>query len=447
MKKFIFIFSVLLAVSCTDDTLTEETKVADATAVKDSLNTLRAGDGAYDVLGAGFNATGDFANANSAGFQVVDIARLKTAQPDRVVEEFPYSQAYNEVYGDDAKDYTETITRKVFAETTGIVPGLFAGTLDFSNITTNKYDNKYVYASYDVTVKNKRLRLNRTATQMQSYLTTSFTEDLVDLTPAELVADYGTHVATDIYTGGRLEVLFRSQTSNSNRDVAAKSLVKAGFLGIFGVAVTNDAQTIENSKNFDKKVWYKTRGGNPNIGIVGQANLDQSTPSLNFSNWQSSCSPSNSVLVDFAPNGLKLIYDFIANPVKKAAVKAYVDQYLIDRKVSLISTPIVIENVASFYNNENFLTTSWSANLPVGNYTLAQMQARGIANDQLTSFKVNPGFEVVLFENGDFSGRSLTSQQAISNLNNNVLYYYGAFNINSVKWNDQTSSIVVRRRP
>src|SRR5690606_17232762 len=37
----------------------------------------------------------------------------------------------------------------------------------------------------------------------------------------------------------------------------------------------------------------------------------------------------------FGSNGLIIIYDFVKDPAKKAQLKAYVDQYLIDNKVYL----------------------------------------------------------------------------------------------------------------
>ncbi len=429
MKKFIFIFSVLLAASCTDDTLIEETKVAEASAIKDSLNlsTQRAGDGAFDLLGYGFNATGDYANANSAGGQVINISLLNSQQPDRVVIEFPYSQVYTEIYGEDAKKYSQIVTGKVFSDPT---IGLFTGTLDFSNTTTSTYDSKYIFGSYNKTIYQKRLRLNRTPLQLQQFLTPTFLNDLTTQTPAQLVANYGTHVTTDIYTGAKLEVLFRSQTFNFNRDIAAKAMVKSGFNSLFDATVNNDAAIKENDRNFDRQVWYKTRGGNPNIGLSGTTNLNQAPQKLNFSNWQSSSTAANSVLVDFAPNGIKLIYEFIANPPKKAEVKAYVDQYLINKKVSLTPSPPPV--AATFYKNANFNTTNgYAIGLPIGDYTLSQLQAKGILNDDISSILVaSSSIEVIVYYH-DFFQAGVGIPTVVPDLGS---------------WDNKISSVIIRNR-
>ncbi|HYG37232.1 MAG TPA: glycosyl hydrolase family 18 protein [Cytophagales bacterium] len=61
--------------------------------------------------------------------------------------------------------------------------------------------------------------------------------------------------------------------------------------------------------------------------------------------------------------------------------------------------------VASVYEHCSFGGTS--AGLPVGNYTLSQLNSRGIANDFISSLKVNSGYEVVLYQHDNFTGTSL----------------------------------------
>ncbi len=44
--------------------------------------------------------------------------------------------------------------------------------------------------------------------------------------------------------------------------------------------------------------------------------------------------------------------------------------------------------------------------LPVGSYTLAQLQARGVANDDITSLTIPTGYTVTVYENDNFTGAS-----------------------------------------
>lgn len=337
MKKFILsCATALLLFSCTqepDFQETVETPVAEEGGTAAS-SLMRAGDGIYDVIGAGYNITGDYANANSSGFQVINIPKFKAEQNERFIIEFPYSQAYNEEYGDNAKTYSLETTRNLDGNTSFLG---FGGSLNFSNTSTYKYDSRLVFGSNNLTIKHKRYRFNATNDLLKQYVTPEFLADLNTKTPAEIVRDYGTHVCTDIFTGAKFEVLFQSETSNTNRTNAAKSLVKANFLGFFGITVENNSTSSEDTKNFNKRMFYQTRGGDPTKELTGEVFLDNTNPTrLSYAAWQSSSTPENAVLVDFGNGGFRLIYEFISDPAKKAAIKAYVDQYLNERNVTLI---------------------------------------------------------------------------------------------------------------
>ncbi len=85
--------------------------------------------------------------------------------------------------------------------------------------------------------------------------------------------------------------------------------------------------------------------------------------------------------------------------------------------------------VATFYKDCNYGGSA--VNLPVGNYNLAALNARGILNDDISSIRVNSGYEVQLFWDDNFSGASL-----VVGSNNSCLVANG--------WNDKASSLRVR---
>ena len=43
-----------------------------------------------------------------------------------------------------------------------------------------------------------------------------------------------------------------------------------------------------------------------------------------------------------------------------------------------------------------------------GNYTLAQLQAKGVPNDWVSSLKVPSGWTVIMYQNDNFSGTTWT---------------------------------------
>lgn len=62
---------------------------------------------------------------------------------------------------------------------------------------------------------------------------------------------------------------------------------------------------------------------------------------------------------------------------------------------------------ASFFKDCNY--TGAVVSLPAGDYTLTQLQARGILNDDISSLRVSSGYQVILYENDNFAGTSVTA--------------------------------------
>ncbi|MDR4951450.1 MAC/perforin domain-containing protein [Chryseobacterium sp. ES2] len=370
-KQILFSFSAALLLfmgSCSSEDLNNNESTADSPAKTNRLSAAKfAGDGIYDVLGHGFNAAGEYANANSAGFKVIDIERFKNEQAARLLSENTNTQQYIEEYGENAETYSKMVSTKV--DVTAGIP-LFKKTISVgfnSAVTTNhKFDAKYIYGSYNLIIKQKRLRFNATTDMLADYVTPEFTQDLQTKTPQQIVEDYGTHVMVDIYTGAKMDIMFQSETTNESRDRAARIGVKVGVKSIFDVDVTNDVNTSESSMNYSKKLSYRTRGGDPSKGLVGELNLDQNTPKINIANWQSSSTASNSVLVEFGNNGLVPIYNLVKDVVKKAQLKAYVDQYLIDNQISLEYNTTMLYGYQNQADSNHYFT--FNTNLQPSSY-------------------------------------------------------------------------------
>ncbi|QKG52550.1 beta-1,3-glucanase family protein [Hymenobacter sp. BRD67] len=90
--------------------------------------------------------------------------------------------------------------------------------------------------------------------------------------------------------------------------------------------------------------------------------------------------------------------------------------------------------VATMYKDCNYGGTAVA--LPVGDYTLSALQAKGILNDDISSLQLISGYQVVLYADDNFGGASLTVTANNSCLVNNAL--------GSGNWNDQTSSLRVQ---
>lgn len=108
--------------------------------------------------------------------------------------------------------------------------------------------------------------------------------------------------------------------------------------------------------------------------------------------------------------------------------KMYVDYVRVYQAGS--TPPPPTGGVATVYKDCNF--GGYAIGLPVGNYAYGDLYARGVANEDISSLKVNSGYEVVLFEHDNLTGATLTVPAG----DNSCLVGQG--------WNDRTTSLIVR---
>jgi hypothetical protein len=86
------------------------------------------------------------------------------------------------------------------------------------------------------------------------------------------------------------------------------------------------------------------------------------------------------------------------------------------------------DGVATFYKDCSYGGNAVS--LPAGSYTLAQLQAKGILNDDISSLKVRSGYKVTLYWDNNFAGTTLVKTADDDCLVND-------------NWNDKASSLVI----
>ena len=90
----------------------------------------------------------------------------------------------------------------------------------------------------------------------------------------------------------------------------------------------------------------------------------------------------------------------------------------------------VITKVATVYQDCSE-TSGYKVGLEVGSYTTAKLSARGVNNNDVSSLKINAGYEIVLYDDDNFQGTSYTFQSNVTCLT-------------SSSFNDRTGSLIVR---
>jgi hypothetical protein len=93
-----------------------------------------------------------------------------------------------------------------------------------------------------------------------------------------------------------------------------------------------------------------------------------------------------------------------ASLVKTADDSCLVDDTWNDRVSSLVVEAVA--PTATVYKDCNYLGRA--VNLPVGTYTLAQLQVRGINNNDISSLRVAPGYQLIGYDGDNLTGTAIT---------------------------------------
>lgn len=326
MKKILVFCLAVACWSCqkeNNEHLKPKTNLADASPQK-------AGDGVNDVVGYGYDVTGVYADASSSRNAVIDIAAFSAANPNRLYVSYPNSQTYFSTYGVNARDFSSKLSKTITATSTF---SAFTGTVNASTTETTTYSSKYLYGIYNLLLQRKQIQLNASTDLLRNYLTPEFLADLSNQTPAYIVGKYGTHVHVNIITGGKLEILYRSETTSSSRTDAATAGLKVSVAKVFELGATTSSDVTNSKSNTNQSLTYHSVGGSVAVPLV-TVNVEGAS-TVSFSAWQNSVTDANSVLVAIPADGLIDITELVADATKKAALQNYIAQYIASKAVNV----------------------------------------------------------------------------------------------------------------
>lgn len=357
------------------------------------------GDGNLDLLGYGYDITGEYLDPKSTRFNVIDIKKLIDAENGKspVDTIITKSQTTDFYYGSDALDYIKEINKTVFSKNGsnnssplnalgGNLLG-FTATLNLDKNETSKKTilSKNSYAKSETIIKVKNLRINRIPSELYQYLSADFKMHLNTYTPEQLISAYGTHVMTDITVGGRLYSEFKSVYVENNSYSMKIKHVKAGLnvsLKIIGLNTDNDntitdTETI-NKKNIIQNLHVRAIGGTKGIDI--SYDLTKDTPEkLETQEWINSVYDNKGKYAALAEVNWKKtypIYEFIQDETKREAVKQAVIRYIEDWQINLLTVSPLIEwynrscnyHVYAPNTDWQFQGNEWKCKGPIGAY-------------------------------------------------------------------------------
>lgn len=221
-------------------------------------------------------------------------------------------------------------------------------------------------------------------------------------------------------------------------DNAGNSMAAAANLSVDGSGNVNHSGIIERNNDLD---YFAFNSGNGTISlnvntVYRHGDLDIQVKLFNAS---------GALIGVYNPAGLNASFSATVGQGKyyieidgvgagNPATDGYSDysslgSYFITGKIPVPVNNNNTSGIATFYRDCNFSGTA--VGLEAGDYTLAQLNSRGILNDDISSLRVGGGYEVVLYENDNFSGASVVISSAFGCLVDNG-------------WNDRASSLRIR---
>ena len=347
---------LLLMMSCTDEILQK----GDGSENAQNAEVRRsAGDGKLDLLGYGYDATKEFANANSARAKVIDVDRIKREAPGRIEDGIIDIQRTSITSGSNYEEYNKNLSVKVKATAKFL---LFSATLKGSFSQEELSSDLYSYASVDLKIQRRRLTIYMDKDELcTKYLTSTFVQDCRKLNAEQLVNRYGTHVLKNIVLGGRLSALYRSKVSSGSKKRVVEAGVSVGVSKIFNIEVDGAQSSSEANKNSEESLRYFTVGGSSSNALVGKIGPKENIV-IDIIPWQNSVTLKNAQLIDIDEDGLIPLYELIPDSRKRNEVKNYIfsriyglkryTDYLLNGDIyaipSFIPSPFLIRKMGAY---------------------------------------------------------------------------------------------------
>ncbi|MES2265313.1 MAG: MAC/perforin domain-containing protein [Bacteroidota bacterium] len=396
------IFALLNVVGCKKDISRSEN--TNDTSTKDyptKIRTHSASDGVWDLLGYGLDVTDDMLNSSSiSDAPIFDVKKFAADYLNRI-DVGTTGSGVNKYYGGaTALDYMKDISNTKSFDVNGnsTIDGSsktdplnlnFKGSLSKSSFDENKttYSNLYSYATYEVNHPVKRIRFTQDVSVdlLMNYLTPEFLSNIATKSADELVARYGTHVMLDITIGGRFRFDYSGSTQKGSNYTKKTSDVKMGLgfslAKIVGININSDKTTAEiteattttSRKQYTARYYGGTNGGT-SITIDKDGNTSQT---VNLASWEQSVNANNAALIDVG--NAVFLYNFITDPVKKAAVKAAVEKHIKDNQITLVedytNELVDINSFAAKKGGDHYLSTGFVSDLNYWNFIGSQFRA------------------------------------------------------------------------
>lgn len=336
MRKLFYLLFISFLFSCSSE---EENMLSVKEEMADNFPSLRAAlHPKYKQLGWGIDMTGDYLSLNAVKAPVIDVNKFEKDFDSRIIGRVGERYSYpNTFYGNSATEYVKSMNVSLggdFGKKIGEKEDKFTKTISGNFSAKQSYASNYTFVGRDECVEvGKAYFVEQDVAELQKYLDSGFLYSLSKNSAATIVTEYGTHVLLDITLGGKLSLLYRSEVVKTTKETTAQagfSLVLNSF-GLSGSGSINNQLVNNNTNAF---LFAKSSGGTKSISESWDF-TNGPLKSVSTSDWSSSIDYNNSVVLKIQK--AVPIYDLVADPTKKAQIKAAVEKYMAEQELELLT--------------------------------------------------------------------------------------------------------------
>jgi hypothetical protein len=293
-----------------------------------------------EILGSGYNVTGNYADVADVKAVVLDLAAL---QASNLLRQVQYERAtYHVVSGEDSHEYQRSLSARVSISGSGFG---FSGALKAS-FKQDRYESRhYSFATVQSVIRKHGLRvvLSLTPEELRGFLTPVAASAINDPSadPFYVFETFGTHILTGIIVGGRLDFSTSANMSFEKQDRSIDVYARASFKNIFASASieaqsTDDLSWSEYSASEEKHL--EVYGGRSEYG---QYIMNEGV----YESWIESIEE-NSVFMDFESTGLLGIWQLADDAGRREELEAAWDAYAEAHGITLQTAGRVVSEFA-----------------------------------------------------------------------------------------------------
>ena len=260
----------------------------------------------FETLGRGYDVTRSYANPSD----VMDsrILDLNLLESDRVLNRRAIDQGETEVISGESLDEYRTALGS--AVSVGGSYKAFSGSVSasFSQNSLQQFGQKFATVRSVVRLDKLFIDGDYNADDLLPYLTERFRERIndPDTTPERIFIEYGTHVITSIFTGGRLEYNTTVDESLISTSRSFSAVAEAAFsVKFLEVDATAEFASDDEETSYNQHAETRVK-----VYPAGSSAIDIAD-AQDYRAWQEAINDSDDGLLSaFDPNGLIPVWEF-----------------------------------------------------------------------------------------------------------------------------------------